>query len=109
MGWEERRGRLYYYKSERVGGRVRKVYLGNDEVARTLAEADATIRRVQEAGREARRARREEMDAEDAQLEELCELIELLTKGALLEVGYRKRKGEWRRKRAEKDRRQQEG
>ncbi len=109
MGWEERRGRLYYYKSERVRGRVRRVYLGNDEVARTLAEADAAIHRVREAEREARRARREEMNAEDAQLEELCELIELLTKGALLDAGYRKRKGEWRRKRAEKDRRQQEG
>jgi hypothetical protein len=33
MGWEKRSGKLYYYRKERVAGRVRSVYLGSGERA----------------------------------------------------------------------------
>ena len=40
MGWEERRGRLYYYRSVRQGKRVRKEYVGGGTLGQLAAELD---------------------------------------------------------------------
>jgi hypothetical protein len=49
VGWERRGGNLYYYQSEREGGRVKKCYIGSGEIAETIAHADETIRRARAA------------------------------------------------------------
>lgn len=49
MGWEERKGRRYYYKAERVGGRVVKRYVGTGrlaELAARLTALDAEQRKL---------------------------------------------------------------
>ena len=38
MGLEDRNGRLYYYRKERVGDRVRSVYMGSGELAQWAAD-----------------------------------------------------------------------
>jgi hypothetical protein len=45
MGWETRRGRRYYYRKERVNGRVRSIYFGSGGRALLAAHEDAEKRR----------------------------------------------------------------
>lgn len=47
MGWEERKGKLYYYRKERdeATGRVRSVYCGTGERAERAAREDEARRR----------------------------------------------------------------
>jgi len=40
MGWEQRRGRSYYYRNLREGGRVRSEYIGGGTLAELCAEHD---------------------------------------------------------------------
>ena len=40
MGWEERRGRPYYYRSVREGKRVRKEYGGGGALGKLAAQID---------------------------------------------------------------------
>ena len=99
MAWEKRKGHHYYYQGERVGGRVRKVYLGADEIAQALAHADATIRRTRKLKRERERAERERLEALASPIEELCEVADVLARAHLLAAGFARHKGEWRRRR----------
>src|SRR4051812_7407159 len=102
MAFEARSGstRQYYYRSERHGDRVRKVYLGTGPDAQ---EQDRLVReRRQEreaelsalATQEARFARAEKA------LRDLLELARALLEATLLAAGYRERRGEWRRPRS---------
>jgi hypothetical protein len=99
VAWEKRKGHRYYYQGERVRGRVRKVYLGTDEIAQALAHADATIRRTKELKRERERAERERLEALTSPIEELCEVADVLVRAHLLAAGFARHKGEWRRRR----------
>ena len=99
MAWEKRKGHRYYYKGERVGDRVRKVYLGADEIAQASAGIDTAIRRTKELERERARNELKRLEVADAEVEDFCDLVDILTRAALVAAGYRNRKGEWRRKR----------
>jgi hypothetical protein len=100
VAWERRGGNLYYYQSEREGGRGRKRYIGVGEVAELVAHADATLRlaREQRAAREG--AELERLEALCAPVLELSEAAGVLARAQLVASGYRRRKGEWRRARA---------
>jgi hypothetical protein len=99
VAWEKRKGCRYYYKGKRVGGRVRKVYLGAGEMARALARADAAIYCTKELERERERAERERLKALASPIEELCEAADVLTEAHLLAAGFTQHKGQWRRRR----------
>ncbi len=99
MGWEKRGENLYYYQSEREGGRVRKRYVGTGEQAERIAHADATIRRTKTERRERARAEMEEAEGLASMADELDDAAEVLARAEMLAAGYRERKGEWRRKR----------
>ena len=90
MGWEERRGRLYYYRSVREGKRVRKEYGGGGALGQLLAQLD-------ELGRLQRKEERERLERSTGFLRELEEAAEILTRAQLLAAGFHKHKGEWRR------------
>src|SRR5918995_771445 len=96
MTLEKRNGSLYYYRSERVDGRVRKVYLGSGRLAELWAEADRTERRRREEDRERGRAELGHLKALAAPLRELDERVEVLARACLVAAGYRRRKGQWR-------------
>jgi hypothetical protein len=96
MTLEKRNGSLYYYRSERVDGRVRKVYLGSGRLAELRAEVDRAERRRREADRERERAELERLEALAAPVRELDERAEVLARAWLVAAGYRRRKGQWR-------------
>src|SRR3712207_925020 len=97
MGWEERRGRSYYYRSVREGKRVRKEYVGGGALGQLVAQLDE-LERLQRKEEEASwKEGRERLERSAAFLHELEEAAETLTRAELLASGFHKRKGEWRR------------
>jgi hypothetical protein len=97
---ERRDGRLYYYRSIRAGEKVRKRYVGAGEFARICYETDILRRSSRRAQRERERAELERMEGLVAPLEEVSEAAKVLVTAHLVDGGYRKRKGEWRRARS---------
>ena len=101
MGWEERRGRSYYYRSRRIGGRVVKEYVGCGSGAELMAEIEEATRQVDRQRRELERAERGLLEEQDAEIGAVCKEIDLIAKAVLISAGYRQHKrGEWRHKRA---------
>jgi hypothetical protein len=97
---ERRDGQLYYYRSVRDGEKVRKVYVGTGEFARICSETDILQRSSRRAQRERERAELERLKGLVAPLEEVSEAAKVLVTAHLVDGGYRKRKGEWRRARS---------
>ena len=100
MTLERRNGRLYYYRSVRDGERVRKVYVGAGEFARICSETDILRRTSRRAQRERERTELERLEGLVALVEEFSEAAKVLVIAHLVDGGYRKRKGEWRRARS---------
>ena len=99
MGWEERRGRLYYYRSVREGKRVRKEYIGGGALGRLLVQIDE-LKRLQRKEEEASwREEWERLQRSAGFLQDLEEASQILIRAQLLVAGFHKRKGEWRRRR----------
>ncbi len=99
MAGERRGGNLYYYQAERIDGRVRKNYVGTGEVAELIAHADATMHRRRAERRERGRAELEETRDLASAADELHEAAEILAAAEMVVAGYRRHKGEWRRRR----------
>jgi hypothetical protein len=97
VAWE-RRGDNLYYQGEREGGRVRKRYIGAEEVAELIAHADETIRRTRAERRERARAELEEARCLALAGAELHQAAEMLARAQMVAAGYHRRKGEWRRR-----------
>jgi hypothetical protein len=96
---ELRNARLYYYRSVRDGEKVRKVYVGAGDIARICSETDILERTSRRAQREREKAELERLKSLVAPLEEVSDAADVLVIAHLVDGGYRKRKGEWRRAR----------
>src|SRR5438046_2943549 len=105
MSWQSRGQQRYFYRSVRLGGRVRCWYFGRGPAAE-LADAEEQLRRLERLeARERRRASLARQQAADAALDRLCEAAALLARAALLAAGYhRHARGNWRYRRVPKDR-----
>src|SRR4051812_48267505 len=68
MGWEQRGDRRIYYRSERAGGRVRRVYVGSGPVAELAANLDELRRLERQARARAWRDEQARHEAADALL-----------------------------------------
>jgi hypothetical protein len=103
MAWEIRgRGGRYYYRSCRVGSRVRKIYFGKGPAAEAAAREDQHARGARRAAREAARLRREGAAAIDALVAIYLNGSADIIQAALLEAGYHQHhRGEWRRRHAQ--------
>jgi hypothetical protein len=97
---ERRNGWLYYYRSVRDGEKVRKRYVGAGEFARICSEIDLLRRSSRRARRERERAELERLEGLVALVEEVSEVSKVLVTAHLVDGGYRKHKGEWRRARS---------
>ncbi|HLM78406.1 MAG TPA: hypothetical protein VK361_08490 [Rubrobacteraceae bacterium] len=97
MGWEERRGRPYYYRSVREGKRVRKEYVGGGAFGQLAAQIDELERLQREEEEASCKVEREHLERSAGFLRELEEAAEILTRAELLVAGFHKHKGEWRR------------
>ena len=102
MGLETRRGRLYYYRKRREGGRVVSEYAGGGHVAGLLAVLDGEARGQREEKAAEREARREADRRTDSTLDELRAACDALAAASLLAGGCHTHKGEWRRRRCPK-------
>ena len=100
MSWESRKGLgRYYTRSRRRGGRVVREYLGIGERAIRAAKRDGSKRRKRLAELKVHRERVNEADALEAEVAVACDLAELLSRAALLAVGYRQHhRSEWRKR-----------
>jgi len=99
MGWKRINGREYYYRSERVGGRVRSTYFGSGELATAVASLEAEAREEREAERRKQWAERDQADAEERAISAWFDGIQAVADGAMRAAGFHKHKGQWRRKR----------
>jgi len=101
MGWEKRGFGQYYYRKKRVNGRVVSEYVG----AGILAEATQTLDQMESENRELQRQiekdQKEKAAAVDQAIDQNLESIGKLIESVLLEHGYHKARGEWRKKRAQ--------
>ncbi|HKB40359.1 MAG TPA: hypothetical protein VKD72_28275 [Gemmataceae bacterium] len=102
MAWEQGpRGKPYYSRTLRIGGKRVRQYLGSGPAAHAAATAD-TLNRAE------RRARIASRHNEQARLREMDELVRRLFKLAglvadatLVAGGFFKHGGEWRRLRSD--------
>ena len=99
MGWKTIHGRRYFYKSERVGGRVQTTYVGAGESGLLMSLLHSEDRAEAEAEREEKRAEREEYDAEDRAVSEWFDGVQAMADAAMIAAGFHKHKRQWRRKR----------
>ncbi|MGB5934011.1 MAG: hypothetical protein WBH57_13220 [Anaerolineae bacterium] len=99
MAWEKRRGKEYYYRKRRIGGRVMSKYVGTGPLAEAAAAHDELTRQAQEEKRELFRRERERQHAIDEGVDRACRLIRNLVYATLLLNGYHTHKGEWRKRR----------
>src|ERR1017187_850093 len=102
MSWEQRRGRSYFYRKVRVGGRVRSKYVGSGIVGQLCAADDEDKRRNRQAKRAAERATRHAEAEIDRHLAEVELALAGMTYATLSAAGYHQHKGQWRKKRDRK-------
>ena len=103
MAWEERKGNRYYYRKQRNGDRVVSKYMSGGSLGELFAMEDEIDREVQELEREAEREEREAQQALDKQIDEVIDLVRLLADAAMIEAGYHRHKGQWRKRRERTD------
>lgn len=97
MAWETRqRGGRYYTRSKRVGGKVRREYIGGGPAGELAAMADAEDREEREAAREAERERRRELEQIDREAGDFLADLALGIRAGLVAKGCRRRRREWR-------------
>lgn len=99
MPWEERSGRLYYYRKRREGKQVISEYVGAGPVAEAIAAIDEMERIGREQERELEKAEMQEDRAVAAEVDDLADLIRAVTHAALLMAGYHTHRGQWRQER----------
>jgi hypothetical protein len=106
MALETRGSRGYYYRSERIGRRVVKQYVGAGPVAQHAAEL--ALRALEARRREACEAQteRQRHQALETSVQEFCGTCQLWAQIALVAAGfYQHRRSEWRRRHGRRDRR----
>ncbi len=102
MGWETRNGRgRYYTRSQKVGGRVVREYVGTGLVGELAARSDADDRAHRRAERDRLEKAIAALAGPDAVLAGFSGAVDALAAACLLAAGYRRRhRGEWRKRRA---------
>jgi hypothetical protein len=107
-----RRGRQkYFYRSVRVGGSVRSVYLGHGEVAEALALLDELdrerLRDAREAAEERWRRELNRWEKFEGQILDYNRLVDSLMSWTLVQLGYYLHKRTWRPRRMTPEQRKQ--
>ena len=90
-------------RSRKVNGRVVREYIGGGEVGALVAQMDAIDRECRESERECWRLEKEEMEAFDASVAKVCQMADLIAKAAMVAAGFHRHRGEWRRRRVQKE------
>ncbi len=99
MGWENRNGKLYYYRKERDGTRVCSIYIGSSETAHLISKFEAMRREEKEMKRLHQRKLREIDERADQVIESHEEATQVLLTATLLAAGLHTHHRQWRRAR----------
>jgi hypothetical protein len=99
MGWKTINGRRYFYKSERVGGRVKTTSYGGGESDRLISLMDAGDREDREAERKQRRAERDESASEEKAIGDSFGRIQADANTSMIAARLQKHRGHRRVKR----------
>jgi hypothetical protein len=100
MTWERRKGSgRYYTQSRRVSGRIVREYIGSGPDAELIARIDEQDRAARLAAAAEMAARRASEEALDAELDRLCHFAEMAGRAALLDAGFHRHRGQWRKRR----------
>ncbi len=100
MGWENRNGRRVYYRKKRIGRRVVSEYVGSGEAASMLAILDEHERDKAELKRRAWRKTIESDAGIESLMRDAGHIVKTLTDATLAANGYRRHKGQWRKRRS---------
>lgn len=102
MGWEKD-GR-YYTRSIRVGRQVIREYVGCGFVAEVAAQKDYQQREERDRTRTLLKAERDADRKQERILRKYCKSVDTILMQVLMAAGYHNHKGQWRRRRDNKDR-----
>lgn len=100
MGWENRKGRQVYYRKKRIGKRVVSEYVGSGEDAFLIAILEDHERDKAERKRRAWRKTIEREAGIDRLMGDAAKIVKTLTDAMLVVNGYRRHKGQWRKRRS---------
>lgn len=99
MAWETRGNNSYFYQKERIGGKVKSVYVGSGEVTVLIDQCEKLRRHEKNIERADKKHRKDLSDKIDEQLNELSELNKCLVDALFLANGFHQHKRQWRKKR----------
>jgi hypothetical protein len=99
MTIERRTGNLYYYRSVRESGKVRKVYVGSGELARIAHGHDLVRQAAEQRRRELEQTEAKKLEDLAAVVAPLIEASEVIARAHLIVTGHHRHKREWRRAR----------
>ena len=88
MGWHKRRAKRYYFRSERVGPIIKKLYFGRGPVAELAARADALKQHELEQARQCWGQDKVPIEVACQAFEELDSGCDLLRDSTLLAAGF---------------------
>jgi len=108
MAWEKRQnGAFYYYRSYKLGSKVKKHYLGRGPLGEAAAESDAVVREERLCKREAEvralRLLEESTEATEEPVRALDDLCQVVVHAEFEAAGYYNHRGEWRLLRGKKE------
>lgn len=99
MAWEERNGRMYYYRKKRIGKRVVSEYFGSGALAEALAVLDAEDRKHAKMKRQEWKKVKKEVKVINQEMDKAERLVRSLLRANMLLSGFHPHKGMWRKRR----------
>lgn len=98
MGWKTINGHRYYYRSRRVGRRVEITYFGAGQSGSLMAQIEEFERLEKAADRWREQEERDDENEEERAFAQWFDEVQSQADTALVEAGFHKHKGQWRRK-----------
>lgn len=78
MAWERRGNRSYFYRKERINGKVKSIYVGSDEVATLLDRCEKGRQQLKELEKENQKRERMKGEIIDDEINALSEVNQSL-------------------------------
>lgn len=99
MAWERRGNRSYFYRKERINGRVRSVYVGRGEVAVLIDQCERGRLIERKFKEHTIEKHRNKVELIDEAINELSEINHSLVDALFLINGFHRHKRQWRKRR----------
>ena len=96
MAWEQRNGKLYYYRKIRRGRQVISEYIGAGLSAELICKIDQSERKQREFENHEWLRHKLQIQELDNELDQVSKTIQSLLRAMLLVSNYHPHKGQWR-------------